>query len=459
MKPVTPREFYETYWHPFRELLTRVEHTGWQVDPDYFVKQSLPAQEDLEAARARVTKFAADRGFADFNPASHPQLTELLYGERGCNLPVPPLTKKGRTKKGQLPTDAAPEGMPSALNYLIAKAPDDETREGVRSVVAWRRADVSLRYLKKLPRFATPAGRIHAVIGADADTGRLTVGKPPLQQIPRDKRKDRYKLRKGFIARPGKVLSVTDASQLEMRILGHLLIKLFKDDKLAQDVLSADCHSANALRVFGPLRPVLAGVKPEEVKNHPDPRVRQAREDIKAVAYGMNYGKGDLGIGYALLDEHGNPIGERAGHAVREAYLDLYPGLRWYMDWVREFVIENGGMMSLLGRWRELPGARGQRWEVDAAVRAALNQPMQGGGADIINLAMLILDRDPRRVKMGAELIMQVHDELAYEVDPEHCEEWTRIVEWAIGEAGRLLGLEVPIAASGHCGASWEEAK
>jgi DNA polymerase-1 len=84
---------------------------------------------------------------------------------------------------------------------------------------------------------------------------------------------------------------------------------------------------------------------------------------------------------------------------------------------------------------------------------------MQGGGADIIALAMLILDRHPLRLRVGAELVMQVHDELVYEVDPQHCAEWTATVEWAIGEAGRLLGMEVPITASGHCGASWEEAK
>lgn len=464
--PVDTQTFYQKAWGPFHRILNGMTEAGWQVDSGFFRKAGLRAQEDEMVARDRVVKFAdevlgaPDPDEKEFNPGSHPQLTRLLYGVEGLHLPVPPFTKKGKTKRGKLPTDSAPPGMPSALNYLIAKAPSEHVREGIKAIVQWKLTAVSSRYLAKLPLFVDPRdGRIHACISCDTETLRLAVGKPPLQQIPRDKRKDVYRIRTGFIAAPGRKLVVVDKSQLEMRILAHLLIVLFKDYSLADDLLAADCHSKNALRVFGPLRPYLDGVTPDQVKKHRDPRVVQCRDDIKAVAYGINYGKGDMGLGFALLDERGNPIGERAGHLVREAYLDLYPGLRKYMDWVRAYITKHGGIPTLLGQWRALPGAFGQRWEVDAAVRAGLNTPMQAGGANVMLLAMVGLERIAARHSAHPLLIAQVHDELVWEVDEGAEDEWLGIARAEMHRVGEMMGLKVPLENEGGTGNSWESAK
>lgn len=466
LAPVDTKTFYEKAWHPFHRIINGMTEAGWQADTEFFHGAAVQAMEDEAAALSKVTEFAnlvlgaPGEGEEDFNPGSHKQLTRLLYSDEGLALPVPPFTKKGKTKRGKLPTDSAPPGMPSALNYLIAKAPNETVREGIRAIAGWKMTATAARYLDKLPRFVDPRdGRIHPCISCDTDTLRLAVGKPPLQQIPRDKRKDKYRIRTGFIARPGHKLVVVDKSQLEMRILAHLLIVLFKDYSLADDLAAKDCHSANALRVFGPLRSYLDGVTPEEVKNHPDQRVRQCRDDIKAVAYGINYGKGDMGLGFALLDERGNPIGEAAGHLVREAYLDLYPGLRKYMEWVRRYIRKHGGIPGLLGTWRELPGAAGEKWEFEAAVRAGLNTPMQMGGANVMLLWMVELDRLARAHSAKPLGILQVHDEMVYEVEESAAEEWLGVMKVSGQRVGDMMGLKVPLLNDGHTGDSWEACK
>lgn len=414
---------YHNLWGPLQPVLFGMERHGFCVDLQHLGAAACLARADLLQASAALQSLVPE-----LNPRSSDQIKEWLKRE---GVPPSPVTKKGPAFGDQESTDQA------ALEYLADHYP--QVKDALRLILRIRKIHSGIKYCEKLRDHALQgpdgAWRVHCSITRAAATGRLAAARPELHQIPKDVRKDLYGVRRGFVASPGHRLVVVDQSQLEMRILADYLSRLFQDSSLVADLAAQDCHSANALRVFGPLRGYLRGVLADQVKTHPDARVRQCRDDIKAVIYGMNYGKGDWGLGGTLRDEHGEPVGRKVARKVMDGVFGLYPSLRRYHGWVGAELRKTGGIHTLLGRFRPLAGAKSGS---KRAWRQGVNTPMQGGGADIMDLVVLAMSRDKDLDRLGYRMIVPVHDEVVGEAPEAHAEEAGAIVKHHFESAYRL---------------------
>lgn len=418
-----------------------MERQGFTIDlPALAVSEGLAAQHLV----ASLTSLHAQA--PGLNPNSPDQVNAWL---RGKGVDPSPVTKKGPAFNGAESTDGA------ALEYMADHNPG--VASVLRGIIQHRKISSGLKYTRKLRHHSwlhpDGASRVHCSLTRAAATGRLAAARPELQQIPKDQRKDLYGIRSGFIASPGYELVIVDQAQLEMRILAHYLLDLFQDESLAADLASTDCHSANSLRVFGPHRGYLAGVTPDEVKSHPDARVRQVRDDIKAVIYGMNYGKGDWALGGTLRDEHGEPVGRAVARSVMDGIFGLYPSLERYHEWVRHELLRYGGIGTLLGRFRPLAGARSRDRKTAArAWRQGINTPMQGGGADIMDLVLLLLSQNKGLAKLGYRMLVPVHDEVVGEAPIGRGEEVGMLVKADFESAYQM---RVPLVASVGVSQTW----
>jgi DNA polymerase I-like protein with 3'-5' exonuclease and polymerase domains len=456
----TAYELYLALFQPFTDLLFEMAVTGITIDAEFCQREAKRAREDGRALRAEIREWDGPLWEVNheepLNWRSSKQEVEFLHTVLG--LPKSPVCKKGNVRKGKTAVDA------EAIEYIADHCTDPVIKENLRKVLKLKNIWSSLKYLDKLPRFMDARGRIHPVCGWTTKTGRLAMRCPEGQQIPKDKRKDSYNVRAAFTAAPGKVLVARDASQLEMRIQAHLHLKLFGDGKLAADIDAADCHSANAIMVFGAVYPDKVLTTGERfadlplttnLKKHPDPWAQQKRDDIKRVIYGLAYGKGAYGLGATLRDEAGEPIGEPAAQRILDALFVVYPAIPKLQAWIESFVTENGYIQSLLGRRRTLPDAKSpDRWRVKRACRQALNNPMQAGAADLVMLWMLLCRRDAELCAV-AVMLLQCHDELLFECDPSVAEWVGERVEHWLQVAGRILGLLIAIKGSGVIGVDW----
>lgn len=401
-------------------------------------------------------------------------------------LPPSPIWKKGKVKidRGEVKIDEA------ALDWLAARYP--EHRDKLKWIINLRRIRGCMKYLRKLPTYVAPDGRIHPVCGPAGDrddrvgavTWRLAMKNPEGQQIPSDKKKDVYRIRKAFIAGPGNVLIVADYSALEVVGLAHICKVLFNDDQLAKMVApgAPDIHSTNARQIFGSLLnwtvpegypdvgkrvdsfDLLAfkcpdDMAPEEAKQLEHPYAKYLRGLVKTVWYGLQYGKGAYGFGASMLDAKGNPIGEERAGQIVEGLLRAVPALRWYQDWVREFITEHAGIAGLNGAWcdlSELINDEADDWQIQRAWRRALNFPLQNFGAVVVGMAMVAISKDPLLRKLGFKTILQVHDELVLEGPLEFAEEAKERVRVLMTTC---FPLSVPLQVSAKIGPTWEEAK
>lgn len=450
-------DFVDQLWTPFCRLLYKMERTGMALDIPYCHRQANTARHHEEEAESELRNWSGK----DINWRSPQQVDQFVHGDLG--LDPSPIMSKGKVKfeyadNGDLLGSSTDK---VAIQYLSDHAPDPGTKAGLRNLLKLRQIRSSLKYLEKMPRMAID-GRLHPNIRPDTETNRLAVSKPELQQIPKDKRKDAYFIRRAFTAAPGYELVVADMSQLEMRIQAHLHIKLFGLHTLAEDIAAADCHSVNAVRIYSQIYPDLfSGVEPskEAFAAHSHPIVRNARDDLKTTIYSIGYGKGAYGLGFTLRDEAGDPIGEQVAAKILDGLFQIHPGIPMYQDWVRDFVKKRHGMYSLLGLWRPLPGAEGNKWHLNRAVRQALNHPMQSGGAEIMLRAMLLLDSDPALSKIGARMVSQVHDELVFEAPVGRGEACLAIMKQHMTRAGRDFNLTVPLEVDGAVAQNWGDAK
>jgi DNA polymerase-1 len=275
-------------------------------------------------------------------------------------------------------------------------------------------------------------GRVHTTYSqATAVTGRLASTEPNLQNIPVRTAEGR-RIREAFIAPPGNVIVSADYSQIELRIMAHLskdpaLLKAFRD--------GADIHRATAAEVFG--------VSLDEVTT-------DQRRYIKAVNFGLMYGMSAFGLAQQLGIER-----SAAGQFI-ERYFQRYPGVAAYMQATREFAREHGFVETVLGRrlWlTDIKAGGGPRRA--AAERAAINAPMQGTAADLVKLAMIAVHRRIQREGLATRLLLQVHDELVFEV-PEG--ELERITTMLTEEMSGVAELSVPLVVDIGAGPNWDKA-
>ncbi|MES2099265.1 MAG: DNA polymerase I [Pseudomonadota bacterium] len=396
---------------PTSVILGRVERTGVLIDAARLAAQSQQLAERMMALEQQAYELAGQ----PFNLGSPKQIGEILFDKLG--LPV-----KKRTASGAPSTDE------EVLTELAADYPLPAKLLENRSL-----AKLKGTYTDKLPLMVNPAtGRVHTNYAqAVAVTGRLSSNDPNLQNIPIRTPEGR-RVREAFIAPPGHSILSADYSQIELRIMAHMssdpgLLKAFAE--------GVDVHRLTASEVFGA---ALAEVSNEQ------------RRYAKTINFGLIYGMGAFGLAQSLGIERG------AAAAYIERYFERFAGVRRYMDQTKASAREKGYVETLFGRRIYLPeinGGNGPR--KSGAERQAINAPMQGTAADLIKLAMIAvqgaLDRERRETKM----IMQVHDELVFDVPAAE-------LDWARAEVPRIMAsvasFKVPLLAEVGVGANWDEA-
>lgn len=405
-----------------------MERTGFALDVDYCKTAEGRARDEEAVCLTELDKWQKRLGLGlseEFNWASPKQLVGLFHERLG--LPPSPVWKKGRVRiqDGDRKLDE------TALSWLAGRC-DGTVRVGLDELIRLRRLRGAIKYLAKLPGYVASDGLVHPVCGPAGNeddrsgtiTWRLASKNPEIQQIPVDEAKDWFRIRRAFVPPAAHTLVVADEKALECVILAHILLKLFGDGQLAEMVADGapDIHSRNAREVFGRYlgwtrhgRPVVEF--PLEAFQDPEyPELKQLRQDIKAVWYGLMYGKSPYGFATSLRDSAGEPVGETVAQRVYDGLLDAVPGVRKYQAWVLEYILRYHGMVGLSGAWvdlRELTES-GDKWRVARAHRIAQNFPMQEGGARVIGHAMVEIDNDEVLTAAGLKMERQIHDELDF---------------------------------------------
>ncbi|HBA66733.1 MAG TPA: DNA polymerase I, partial [Methylococcaceae bacterium] len=404
-------QLYRKIEIPLVEVLSRIERNGVLLDTEMLARQS----QELAAQIASIEQHAYDLAGQAFNLGSPKQIQSIIYDK--LNLPV---LKK--TPTGQPSTDE------SVLQELAADYP-------LPRLILEHRTTSKLKstYTDKLPQQVNPkTGRVHTSYHqAVAATGRLSSSDPNLQNIPIRTPEGR-RIRQAFIAPPGYVLVAADYSQIELRIMAHLsgdagLLAAFKQGR--------DIHSATAAEVFG--------VEPEQV-------TADLRRSAKAINFGLIYGMSSFGLAQQL--------GLTRGQA--QSYIDMYfaryPGVKAFMDNIRELAKKQGYVETLFGRRLYLPEINSRNpARRQYAERTAINAPMQGSAADIIKRAMIACDRWLQTDLPDARMIMQVHDELVFEIAESAVSNCIGILRDLMSSAATL---DVPLIVDIGTGLNWDEA-
>jgi len=403
--------FYELEM-PLVPILARMERHGVLLDDAAFRTMSGDLQTRLDALTQEIFEAAGHT----FNILSPTQLREVLFDE----LKLP--TRGIRRGKTGLSTDVDVLEKLAAIHPLPAKVLE------YRAV-----AKLKSTYVDALPAAVNPqTGRLHTRFNQTvAATGRLSSSDPNLQNIP-IRGDDGRRIRAAFIAPPGHQLLSADYSQIELRLLAHLA-----DDKGLQAAFQSneDIHSRTAAEVFGGLPGMVSA---------------EMRRRAKVINFGILYGMGAQSLAREL-----GVSSKEAEEYIRQ-YFDRYAAVRRYLETSREEARERGYAVTLLGRRRTVSDLSSRdRGLIQAAERVAINTPIQGSAADVIKLAMVAIDRRIREEKLRATMILQVHDELLFEVaeaDVERCRDLVRE-----GMEG-ALSLAVPLKVEIGVGRNWAEA-
>ncbi|MCB1672769.1 MAG: DNA polymerase I, partial [Pseudomonadales bacterium] len=402
---------YRYYELPLVPVLQKMERTGIRVDADVLNQQSKELGLRLDELEQEVYNLAGE----EFNLGSPKQLQQIFYEK----LELPVLKK---TKTGQ-PSTAEPVLQELAVDYELPK------------LILEHRSLSKLKstYTDKLPEQIKQAtGRIHSTYQqAVAATGRLSSTEPNLQNIPIRTAEGR-RIRKAFVCEPGYRLLAADYSQVELRIMAHLsrdagLLKAFEN--------SLDVHRATAAEVFE--------TTVEEVTS-------EQRRRAKAINFGLIYGMSAFGLSNQL------GIGRHEAQQYVDRYFERYPGVRRYMEQTQALADETGYVETLFGRRLYLPDIRaGNAVLRRAAQRTAINAPMQGTAADIIKHAMIDIDHWLEVAGLDARMLLQVHDELIFEVAEKDVELVADGVRFRMVTAA---SLDVPLVVEVGIGNNWDEA-
>ncbi len=396
---------------PLVTVLSHIERNGVLIDASMLAKQS----EELAQRMLEIQVESYDVAGEEFNLASPKQIQKILFEK----LELPVLKK-------------TPKGAPSTAEEVLVELAHDFPLP--KLILEYRgMSKLKSTYTDKLPQRIDPGTRrVHTSYHqAVASTGRLSSSDPNLQNIPVRSAEGR-RIRQAFIAPKGFSVLAADYSQIELRIMAHLS----GDDGLLKAFAAGeDIHSATAAEVFG--------VALDEV-------VTEQRRSAKAINFGLIYGMSAFGLARQL------GIGRGEAQEYVDLYFERYPGVKNFMDSTRESAREKGYVETVFGRRLYLPEINhrnGQRRQY--AERTAINAPMQGTAADIIKRAMIAVDAWIETAGLDIKLIMQVHDELVFEISDQH-------IETASCEINRLMvdvaELKVPLVVDIGQGANWDEA-
>jgi DNA polymerase I len=405
------RKVYEEIEQPLVPVLFEMEETGVLIDRDMLKSQSGELAKTMQSLEAKAHELAG----GPFNLGSPKQLQQILFTQLGL-----PVIRK------------TPKGQPSTAEDVLQELAGEYE---LPSVVLQFRSVSKLKstYTDKLPLQISPgSGRVHTSYHqAVAATGRLSSTDPNLQNIPIRTPEGR-RIREAFIAPPGSLLLAADYSQIELRIMAHLsadegLQAAFADDH--------DVHRSTAAEVFE--------LSPDEV-------TADHRRSAKAINFGLMYGMSAFGLAKQL----GISRGEAQEYV--NLYFDRYPGVRKFMDDIREQARTTGFVETVFGRRLYLPDINDRNVQRrQYSERSAINAPMQGTAADIIKKAMLSVDRWLKETGVSARMIMQVHDELVLEVAESQVD---FVQEQVVKIMCDAAVLRVPLKVDVGVGHNWNEA-
>ncbi|WP_436877755.1 DNA polymerase I [Siccibacter turicensis] len=404
-----PRAVFENIEMPLVPVLSRIERNGVKIDPAVLHKHS----EELTLRLAELEQKAHEIAGEAFNLSSTKQLQTILFEKQG----IKPLKK-------------TPGGAPSTSEEVLEELALDYPLPKV--ILQYRGlAKLKSTYTDKLPLMINPkTGRVHTSYHqAVTATGRLSSTDPNLQNIPVRNDEGR-RIRQAFIAPEDYVIVSADYSQIELRIMAHLSRDKGLLDAFAQGL---DIHRATAAEVFS--------MSLEQVSG-------EQRRSAKAINFGLIYGMSAFGLSRQLN------ISRKESQKYMDLYFERYPGVLEYMERTRKQAKEQGYVETLDGRRLYLPDINSSNAARRAgAERAAINAPMQGTAADIIKRAMIDVDRWLENDKPRVQLIMQVHDELVFEVHKDDVEAVSKTIHELMENS---MKLDVPLLVEVGSGANWD---
>ena len=411
-KEAGPKKVFEQIEMPLLRVISRIERNGVLIDQAILAQHS----KELTARLAELEREAHELAGEPFNLSSTKQLQVILFEKQGIK-----------------PTKKTPGGAPSTSEEVLAELALDYP---LPKVILEHRGLSKLKstYTDKLPLMINPVtGRVHTSYHqAVTATGRLSSTDPNLQNIPVRNDEGR-RIRQAFVAGKGNRIVAADYSQIELRIMAHL-----SQDKGLLDAFSQgeDIHRATAAEVFGvPLSKVTG----------------EQRRSAKAINFGLIYGMSAFGLSRQLN------IGAGEAKKYMDLYFERYPGVLRYMENTRQLAASNGYVETLDGRRLWLPDIKSSNAiRRKAAERAAINAPMQGTAADIIKRAMIAVDNWLQEQRSDAvKMIMQVHDELVFEIKEEAVEAASKQIRTLMEGS---MALDVPLLVEVGVGDNWEQA-
>jgi DNA polymerase I len=407
---------YETLERPLVPVLARMERRGISIDRQVLSRLS----GDFAQTAARVEAELQELAGEPINVGSPKQIGDILFGKMG----IPGGTK---TKTGAWSTSA------SILDDLA-----EQGHDFAKKILEWRQVSkLKSTYTDALPTYVNPqTHRVHTTYAlAATTTGRLSSNEPNLQNIP-VRTEDGRKIRRAFIATPGHKLVSADYSQIELRLLAEIadvpmLRQAFRD--------GLDIHAMTASEMFGvPIKEM-----PSEV-----------RRRAKAINFGIIYGISAFGLANQL------GIAREEASAYIKKYFERFPGIRAYMDETREFCRKNGYVTTLFGRKCYYPDIKASNASVRSFnERAAINARLQGSAADIIRRAMIRMEDALAEKKLSAQMLLQVHDELIFEVPDEEVAATLPVVQHVMQDAPfPAVALSLPLQVDARAANNWDEA-
>ncbi|HMF25052.1 MAG TPA: DNA polymerase I [Pseudolabrys sp.] len=407
---------YETLERPMPRVLACMEERGISVDPAVLSQLSNEFGKEQVALEHSINKIAGTQ----VNPGSPKQLGDILFGQMG----LPGGTK---TKTGQWSTGAR------TLEELA-----EQGHKLPQVILDWRQVSkLRSTYTEALPTYINPkTHRVHTSYAlASTSTGRLSSSEPNLQNIP-IRTEDGRKIRRAFVSSSGMKLVSADYSQIELRLLSEVanvptLRKAFQD--------GVDIHAMTASEMFG-----------VPVKDMPG----EVRRRAKAINFGIIYGISAFGLAAQL------GIDSKEASAYIKKYFERFPGIRDYMDETREFCREHGYVLTLFGRKCHYPDIKASNPSIRSFnERAAINARLQGSAADIIRRAMIRIEPELKKDKLSARMLLQVHDELIFEVPNEEIDRTLPIIKSVMQSApDPAVALHVPLQVDARAADNWDEA-
>ena len=405
------RKVYDEIDLPLVPVLARMEEAGVKLDCDVLAEMSRRLEREIETKAREIY----DKSGFEFNINSPKQLGDVLFNK--LNLPKPIKYGRGKT-------------ISTAVDVLEGLAGDHEVP---RMVLDYRQlSKLKSTYVDALPALLNACTlRLHTTFNmAGSATGRLSSVNPNLQNIPIRTELGR-EIRAAFVAEPGHVLLAADYSQIELRLLAH-----FSGDKLLVEAYRTgeDIHTLTASQVFG-VPPLMVDA--------------EHRRRAKAVNFGIVYGLSAFGLSQQI------GIDTKEAKRFIEAYFEKYGGVREFIDQTLEQARRDQKVTTLFGRVRPIPDIHSKNFNLRGfAERTAVNTPLQGTAADLIKLAMIRIDFELRERKLGSKMLLQVHDELVFEVPADEVDEIKRLVT---DRMENVYQLKVPLKVDVGVGPNWRD--